>query len=129
MLVVVGDGTGALSSDLLNALSLAIGAVRPIGTNFIIQPPQIVDVSVSLSITCPPELSLTTVQAQLQTAIETYVTNRPLGSTLSITRISQLAYRIVPQLINISNVMLNGQGADLVAPATSMFLPQSVSFV
>ena len=42
MLIVVDDGTGSLSDTLFNSLSIAIQAVRPLGTTFSIQPPQIV---------------------------------------------------------------------------------------
>ena len=128
MLIIVDDGTGSLSDTLFNSLSVAISAVRPIGTTFSIQPPQIIQVQVSLSISCPPELSQSNVQSQLQSAIENYVNQRPIGGTLSITRISQLAYQTEPQIINISNVLLNGESVDLAAPSTASFMAQSVTF-
>jgi uncharacterized phage protein gp47/JayE len=128
MLIVVDDGTGSLSDTLFNSLSVAINAVRPIGTTFSIQPPQIVQVQVGLSISWPPELSVPNAQSQLQSAIENYVNQRPIGGTLSVTRISQLAYQTEPQIINISNVTLNGQPVDLVAPSTVSFEAQGVTF-
>ena len=67
-------------------------------------------------------------QSQLQSAIENYVNQRPIGGTLSITRISQLAYQTEPQIINISNVLLNGESVDLAAPSTASFMAQSVTF-
>jgi uncharacterized phage protein gp47/JayE len=41
-LVVVNDGSGQLETSLFNSLSVAIEAVRPIGTTFSIQPPSII---------------------------------------------------------------------------------------
>ncbi len=128
MLVVVDDGTGSLSDAAIQSLSLAIEAVRPLGTTFSIQPPQIVQVQISLSAQLPAALSAIATQRSLQAAIETYIINLPIGSTISSTRISQLAYQTEPRIINISNVILNGQAADLIAPATTSFIPQSVSF-
>jgi hypothetical protein len=128
MLIIVDDGTGSLSDTLLSSLSLAIAAVRPVGASFSIQPPLILQVQISLSIVLPSTLSVPATQSQLQPAIESYINSLPIGGTLSATRISQLAYWTVPQIINISNVVLNGQGADLVAPPTTSFMPQSVSF-
>jgi phage-related baseplate assembly protein len=128
MLIVVDDGTGTVSDVLFDSLSLAIQAVRPVGTTFSIQPPKVVPVQVSLSAQLPSALSAATTQSLLQTAIESYIISLPIGGTLSLTRISQLAYRTEPQIINISNVILNGQAVDLVAPATTVFMPQSVSF-
>jgi uncharacterized phage protein gp47/JayE len=127
MLVVVDDNTGSLTDTLLNSLSLAIQGVRPLGTTFSIQPPRIVQVQVSLSVQLPAALPVTT-QSLLRAAIESYIINLPVGSTLSLTRISQLAYQTEPRIINISNVRLNGETADLIAPATTSFMPAGVSF-
>jgi hypothetical protein len=113
---------------LLSSLSSAVGAVRPVGTTFSIQPPQIIPVQVSLSIVLPSDLSLPTTQNQLQTAIESYINGLPIGSTLSVTRISQLAYATESRIMNVSNVVLNGQTTDLVAPSTTSFTPQNVNF-
>jgi uncharacterized phage protein gp47/JayE len=128
MLIVVDDGTGSLTDSLFNSLSLAIQAVRPLGTTFSIQPPQIVQVQVSLSVQIPATLSATVTQSTLQAAIESYIINLSIGSPLSLTRISQLGYQTEPQIINISNVTLNGAATDLIASATTSFMPHSVSF-
>jgi uncharacterized phage protein gp47/JayE len=128
MLIVVDDGSGSLSQALLNSLSLAIEAVRPIGTTFSIQPPQIIYVQISLSVLLPTGLPITTIQNQLQSAVETYVNNLPIGGTLSLTRISQLVYSTEPQVINVSGVLLNGQGTDLAAPPATSLYVQGVSF-
>jgi phage-related baseplate assembly protein len=128
MLVVVDDGTGSLTDTSFNSLSLAIQAVRPLGTTFTIQPPQIVQVQVSLSMQLPTTLSATATQSLLQSAIESYIIGLPIGSTLSLTRIAQLGYQTEQGIINISDITLNGLATDLVAPATTSFMPQSVSF-
>jgi uncharacterized phage protein gp47/JayE len=129
LLIVVDDGSGLLGQALLNSLSTAVDAVRPIGTTFSIQPPQVVQVQVSLSLTCPPELSLPAVQAQLQTGIAAYIDQRPIGGILSVTRISQLAYRIEPRILNVANVTLNSQGLDLIAGSLTSFKFQQLDFI
>jgi hypothetical protein len=128
MLIVVDDGSGALTDSLLNSLSLAISEVRAVGTTFSIRPPEIIYVQVSLSIECPSDSSVFDLQGNVLSAIAGYVNGRPIGSTLSITRISQVAYRAEPRIINISNITLNSGIADLVAQATASFRSQSVSF-
>jgi uncharacterized phage protein gp47/JayE len=120
VLIVVSDGSGALSNDLFNSLSIAVGAVRPVGTSFSIQPPQITQVQIGLAIDCP-ELSVSTVQSVLNSAIENYVNTLDIGGTLSLTRISQLIYLTEPSIINVSNVTLNGGQADLAASFTGAF--------
>ena len=128
MLVVIDDGSGSLADGLLSSLSYAIGAVRPVGTTFSIQPPQIIQVQVSLSVVFPPGISVTTIQNQVQLAIENYISKLPIGSTLSVTRISQLVYQTESRIINVSNVNLNGQLTDLLAPPTTSFILVSVNF-
>jgi uncharacterized phage protein gp47/JayE len=128
MLITVDDGSGSLSGALFNSLSLAIEVVRPIGTTFSIQPPLITPVQVSLSISLPPESSIPTVQSLLQSAITQYINGRGIGSTLSVTRISQLIYQIEPLIINVSNIELNGQSADLRSLGTEAFQSAGVSF-
>ena len=128
MLIVIDDGSGLLADDLMNSISVAVALVRPIGTTFSLQPPIIVQVQVSLSIQLPPGLPVTMTQTQLQAAIETYIHNLPIGGTLAISRISQLVYSNEPQIVNVSNVLLNGKGVDSVAAPTTSFALQSVIF-
>jgi uncharacterized phage protein gp47/JayE len=129
ILIIVADGSGSLSDDLLNSLSLSIEAVRPIGSTFSIQPPQSIQVQVSLSVELPPDSSPSGVEAELATSLASYINQRPIGSTLSITRISQVVYQTERQIINVSNITINDQAIDLIAPATGSFISQSINFI
>jgi uncharacterized phage protein gp47/JayE len=128
VLIVVSDGSGALSDDLFNSLCVAVGAVRPVGTSFSIQSPLITQVQVGIAIDCPPGLSVSAVQGSLNSAIANYVNTLDIGGTLSLTRISQLVYLTEPAIINVSNVTLNGGFSDLVAPFTGAFQFTSVTY-
>jgi uncharacterized phage protein gp47/JayE len=128
ILIVVDDGSGTIAGPLFDSLALAIEAVRPVGTIFSIQPPRIIQVAASLALEYPPGLSVSNIEDFVRSALETYINSRKIGSTLSVTRISQLVYRIEPKIINISSVMLNGLGVDLVAPPTTAFQFLSISF-
>jgi uncharacterized phage protein gp47/JayE len=129
VLLIVDDGSGSLTSSLFDALSLAIERVRPVGTSFSIQPPTIVRVEVSLSVQLLPETSVSGVQAELRSAIGLYINTRPIGGTLSLTRISQLVYLTEPSVVNVSNVLINGQRADLTPPPTGSFKFLSLAFL
>ena len=67
-------------------------------------------------------------QSAVQAAIEGYIIGLPIGATLSVTRISQIAYQTEARIINISNVTLNGQPSDLVAAADSVIHPSKREF-
>jgi uncharacterized phage protein gp47/JayE len=128
VLIIVDDGSGLLGDALFQSLSTAIAAVRPIGTTISIQPPRVVQVEVGLSMQYPPELSISEIELQLRSLIEDYVNKLPIGGTLSVTRISQQAYQAEPDIVNISNVTLNGLAADLVAGPAEAFKCHSVVF-
>jgi len=56
------------------------------------------------------------VAASVQAAIATYIDSLPLGASLPITRLSQLAYDASPGgVTNVTGVSLNGGIADLEA--------------
>jgi len=129
ILIIVDDGSGSLTDSRLNALAAAIAPVRPIGTTFSIRPPQVIQVQVSLAIKYPQELSRFAAQGRLQIAIRQYIDKLPIGGTLSITRISQLAYQTQPEIINISNVALNGNSIDMTAPPATSFKTEHVDFI
>ncbi len=128
MVVVVNDGSGTISNTLMNSLASTIASVRPVGTSLSIQPPQIIQVQVSLSVEVPSEMSVATTEALLRSAIRLYVDSVAIGGTLSLTRVSQAVYLAEAQIINVNNVLLNGEGTDLFAPATASFMLQSVCF-
>jgi uncharacterized phage protein gp47/JayE len=128
ILITVDDGSGILSDLLFNSLSLAVAAVRPVGTAFSIQPPQLINVQVSLVLQCPAELAVSAVQSRLQSAIGSYINARAIGGTLSVTRISQLIYRTEPMILNVSDILLNGLSSDLTIQPTASFRYSGVNF-
>jgi uncharacterized phage protein gp47/JayE len=128
ILIVVNDGSGSLSSELFNSLSIAVEAVRPVGTGFSIQPPQITQVQLGLCIDCAPELSISAVQTLLNGAISHYINSLNIGSILSLTRISQLVYLTQPGIINVSQITLNGGYSDLAPSPTGAFQLAGVTY-
>jgi uncharacterized phage protein gp47/JayE len=128
ILIVVDDGSGILSDSLLSSVSASLAHVRPLGTTFLIQAPQVIPVQVSLRISYHDSASIDSLEGVLTSAISEYVNGRPIGGYLSVTRISQLAYQVVPDLLNVSNVCLNGETDDLIASPTDVFKAQCVKF-
>ena len=126
--IVVDDGSGTIPAALLESLFAAVEPVRPIGTSFSIEPPNVVSVGVSLSVQSPAGFAEHTSQIQLMSAISTYINQLPIGQTLSLTRISQISYDAVPEIINISNVLLNGSDHDLISAATTSFKFGNIHF-
>ena len=61
--VTVDDGSGSPSTALLATVQAAIDAVRPVGSIFSVQPPTVLTVDVSLTITVPAGTTKAPVQA------------------------------------------------------------------
>jgi uncharacterized phage protein gp47/JayE len=120
LLVIVDDGTGYPSTDLLSSVANAVDAVRPVGTTFAVVPPQVLTVNVSLAAEFGSAGDTTTGVPAIQNYIATYLNSLPIGRMASITRVAQHAYRAGSGLQNIRGVQLNGGSADVVPPALTV---------
>lgn len=118
--VTVDDGTGAPGSTLLTAVSLAIAAVRPIGTTWAVQAPSVTTATIALTITTNPTGNKTNLLAPVKAAIVAYVNALGEGATLPYTRIAAVAYAVDPSIVDVTSVTLNGGTSDLVPSATGV---------
>ena len=118
-LVIIDDGTGYPTTDLLASIASAVDAVRPIGTTFAVVAPQVLTVNVSLTAEFASPTSATLGVPSLQNHVATYLNSITIGGAASVTRVAQHAYRAGPDLFNITGVQLNGTSADIIAsPST-----------
>ncbi|CAJ0698867.1 baseplate J/gp47 family protein [Ralstonia holmesii] len=114
-IVIVDDGTGSPSSTLLSSVSNAIDAVRPITSTFYVYAPVIVNATVSMTITTAAGYTHSAITALVQTALLNYINTLPLGTSLTYSRLAQVAYDASPAVTNVTTVLLNGGTADLAA--------------
>ena len=115
-LVVVDDGTGYPSSDILSAVAAAVEPVRPIGTRFAVVPPQVLTVNVSMTAQLMPTATMSLVVSSIQTYVASYLNSLPIGRSASITRLAQNAYLAGPDVENVAKIQLNGSSSDIVPP-------------
>jgi uncharacterized phage protein gp47/JayE len=120
LLVIVDDGTGYPSTDLLSSVASAVDAVRPVGTTFAVMPPQLLTVNVSLTAEFVSANDASIGISSIQNHIATYLNSLPIGRIASITRVAQHAYRVGSGLQNITDIKLNGGTADIVPPALTV---------
>jgi uncharacterized phage protein gp47/JayE len=113
-LVIVDDGSGYPSADLLSDVASAVDLVRPIGTTFAIVAPKILAVNVSLAAEFASSDAATKGLPSMQTYIANYLNGLPIGAVASITRIAQQAYRVGDDVRNVTNIRLNGALTDIV---------------
>ncbi len=111
--VTVDDGSGTPSAALLSSIASAVEAIRPIGSQFAVQPPSLVQANVSLAITTAAGANHVTIAAACVTVITTALNTLPIGAPLPLTRLAQLAYATDPSVTNVSAIQLNGTTADM----------------
>jgi phage-related baseplate assembly protein len=113
--VIIDDGTGYPPSDLLSTIATAVDAVRPIGTTFVVIPPQVLIVNISLTVllisTVTPSVSI----SNIENSVALYLNNLPIGKGASVTRIAQSTYLSGPGIENVTGVQLNGSLSDIAA--------------
>ena len=124
--VTVDDGSGRPSASLLSAVRSAVDLVRPIGSAFTVQPPIIVPATISLSIVAASGLAKPGIAANVGNALTAYINALPVGGSLSLTRLAQLAYAADPGVQNVTNLLINGAGTDLPSPPTGVIKVSSV---
>lgn len=111
--VIVDDGTGSPTSETLTLVAAAIEEVRPVGISFGVFGPEIVEVSVTLTITLLPGADVVTVKAAATLAIEQHIDSLGVGAPVRLTRIAQLAYDASAGVANVSDMKLNGTASDI----------------
>lgn len=119
--VVVDDGSGVPSDEVLGAVGTAIEAVRALGATFSVRRPALVTVDLALHVSGPADAV-----AAARTAVVAYVTGLPLGGGLVLSRIIQIAHEADGRVTSVSGVTLNGVTGDLAPPLFGRFVPGSV---
>lgn len=115
--VVVDDGTGDPPLDLITRVAAAVEEYRALGVSYAVVGPVLKTANVTMAITTTADADHATVVGLVATALVRYINAVPLGSGLSYTRLSQVAYQASPQVDNITSVLLNNGLADIPASA------------
>lgn len=112
--VVVDDGTGAPSSDLLAEVQTAVEATRGLTIGCGVFAPVMVHADISLTISVAAGYNKPATVALVSAALADYLNTIALGTGLPYTRVAQIAYDASPGVSNVTNVLVNGTTADVV---------------
>jgi uncharacterized phage protein gp47/JayE len=118
--VTVDDGSGSPSTALLSTVQVAVDAVRPVGSVFSVRPPAVVTVDVSLAITVAAGTAKAQVAGVVGNAIGSYINSLPIGASLPLTRLAQVAYAADAAVINVSQLLANGNVNDITPDASGV---------
>lgn len=112
--VVVDDGTGHASSDLLASVSTAIEAVRGFTIRYGVFAPSLVTASVTMAIASAPGFNHATVVGNVGVALTNFLNSLTLGVSVPYTQLASVAYGVAG-VQNVTGVQLNGGTSDLAA--------------
>ena len=123
--IIVDDGSGAPPGSLITAVANALESVRPVGTQFAVQPPQLIVATITISLVFTGS-DLATVQTAVTAAVQAYVASLTIGLPLPVSRVSAISYAASPAITNVTAVTINGNG-DLMIPANGIIRPGTVT--
>ncbi len=123
--VTVDDGSGSPPPTTLAAVSAALDDVRPVGSQFAVQPP--IRLTANVAVTLQTVSATPAVpQAAVVSAVNAYVTTLPIGGPLRLSRLAAIAYAADATITNVSALSINGAG-DLVPPSSGIIKPGTVT--
>jgi uncharacterized phage protein gp47/JayE len=125
--VVVDDGTGSPSGAFLSTVSNAIDAVRGFTISFGVFAPTLLTANIAATIVTAAGYDHTATAALVGTAIRNYINALPLGTPLSYSRISQVAYDASPGVTNVTGATINAGTADISATAQQIIKAGTVA--
>jgi uncharacterized phage protein gp47/JayE len=111
--VVVDDGSGAPSDDILTAASKAVERVRPLGITYGVFKPEIVNVYIDMTLEIKAGYDANAVKASVGTAIAAHVNGLTLGNSLYFNKLSQVAFDASNGVKNVTDLSLNNGMSDI----------------
>lgn len=113
--VVVDDGSGTPSSQLLSNVSAAIELYRGATIVYGVFAPIVTTANFALTITVSAGYIHDTVAAAVKAAIQTYINALPVGATLFYTQVISVAYDTSVGITNVTGLTLNSGTSDITA--------------
>ena len=128
--VVIDDGTGAPSSELIANVYQAIDAVRGYTIAFAVYPCLASTVTVSAACEFDSAMSQAEISAAkvlIHDAIVAYINSLKIGETLPYTQIYQVIYNADAGVSNVTGVLVNGGTSDISTNATHVIKAGAVT--
>lgn len=111
--IVVDDGSGAIPSGTLSAITTAVAAVKAEGIGFSVHAPTNVTINVSVSIHVHTGASPPVVNAAVQAAVVAYVNGLGVGHNVSYAGVGTVI-AAVPNVDAMTSLLVNGGSSDIV---------------
>ncbi|QDH16778.1 baseplate J/gp47 family protein [Swingsia samuiensis] len=125
--VVVDDGSGVPTDDILARVYKSIDEVRALGVGFSVLRPSILVVDVSMTVVVPFSTSVLSAESSIRNVITEDIRSNGVGNGYAYSRLSYLAY--VGARVDVSSVLdvrLNGEQKDIIPNGKQTLIVGSV---
>lgn len=116
--VVVDDGTGGASSNLLSSVHNAVELTRGLTIQYdiiAVIPDPISSISVNLIVDTADATARQTIVSNIKSTLSSYVSSFGIGGKLYYTRIIQLIYDSSSHIVDVTGLLVNGGTSDIPA--------------
>lgn len=127
--VVVDDGTGVPNTTLIENVSARLESYRGLTIAYSVIGPDKVEVDVEMDITLVdnPTESEEIITAKIQTAISNYIDSLEFNSLLPYTRLAEIIYDADDNILNVTNILLNGGTSDITTDNTELLFADDIT--
>jgi uncharacterized phage protein gp47/JayE len=127
--VVVDDGTGYPTTELLDTVYGAIDAIRPVTVTFSVHAPVVVTVAVNATITTATGYDHGALVALAINTVTDYLNGLGIDADLSYTRLHQVIYDSSDGITNVTGLLLNGATSDIAITNKQTIVAGTVSIL
>lgn len=127
--VVIDDGSRALSDHTVMEVAKMVEAVRPIGCTFSVTPPTTVecDVTCAVAVAQVATGEAAQIKSAAAQAVRRYMLQLGIGDMVPVTKIAQIIYSADERIENVSNLLINGSGSDVSPGPRGAILPRLIA--
>ena len=126
---IVDDGTGVPDSAFMTVQYEVVDATRACGVAFSVFAPELLMANISLLLSIAAGRDSAAIMAAVNTAIRNYVNALTSGQTLSLTQVARVAYLASSDVLDVTNVEINGVASELVATSAQVIKAGSVGAI
>jgi uncharacterized phage protein gp47/JayE len=135
--VVIDDGTGNPSNTLIQSVTNAVDAVRPLTVAFGVYGPEIVNIDITATITPKPGFEASDLITAATNALTNFINDLIIGDDVIYSELYQVIYNsstttnpdgsITTNFANVQNLLLNGGTSDVVITNKQTAKPQTIT--
>lgn len=111
--IIVDDGSGNPGQSLLDSVTAAVNAVRPIGTSISISAPNVLVANLSVLLTVNTGVAAGSVEGIVADALGSYINALRVGQSLRYSRLAGVCYDAQQSIVNVQDLLIGGLTTDL----------------